>query len=406
MTHRRALALGISLLSLLSAASPALADEGGDSAAPAEEPAADDTAAPVDSEPGRGSDIRDALHLDTGPLSLAPVVLLQVQAIPFVGSESFVQAGDPSERGGFRLRRARFGFAGRLYGRVPFKITAEYSSDDAGTARLHDAWFGYDKFKPLALFAGARDVPFSRSALIDAGNSALIERPLAVRAMAPFHQLGVSAEGRLFSGVLNYAVGVYNGLQRTDQFFQGYTENAALVGNRFGGLTYAARLRSDPLGSPGRAALDLYHDKLRLSFGGSFFFGNGGTRDILGAGGDALLHYRGLHVLGEFLMNRSNPRENPTQQTNQLSPIQSLGAVGELGYVLLRKRLGLTARFEWLDPNTAAKDESDCWLVTGGLSYHVLRDLLRAQIEYTHRQEIRGQSLKNDALVLQLQLNL
>jgi hypothetical protein len=402
VTQRRALALGIPLLSLLFAASPALADEGGDSAPPAEE----DAALPVNSEPGRGSDIRDMLHLDVGPLSLAPVVLLQVQAIPYVGDESFVQAGDPSERGGFRLRRARFGFAGRLYGRVPFKVTAEYSSDDAGTARLLEAWFGYDKFKPFSVFAGARDVPFSRSALIDAGSSALIERPLAVRAMAPFQQLGVSAEGRLFSGILNYAVGVYNGLQRTDQFFQGYTANAALLGNRFEGLTYAARLSSDPFGRPGRAALDLYHDKLRLSLGGSFFFSNGGTRDILGAGGDVLLHYRGLHVLGEFLMNRSNPRENPTQQTNQLSPVQSLGAVGEVGYAVLRKRLGITARFEWLNPNTKAEDESDCWLVTGGVSYHVLGDLLRAQVDFTHRQEIHGQSLKNDALVLQLQLNL
>jgi hypothetical protein len=151
---------------------------------------------------------------------------------------------------------------------------------------------------------------------------------------------------------------------------------------------------------------DLNHDKLRLSFGGSFFYSNGGTRDILGAGGDVLLHFRGLHLLGEFLSNRSSPRPNPTQPSNQASPVQSLAAVGEVGYMVLRKRLGITARFEWLNPNTAAEDESDSWLVTGGLNYHVLRDLLRAQLDFTHRQEIHGKSLENDALLLQLQLNL
>lgn len=400
MTLSRALTFSLPLVSLLLAASPARAQEGGDSASAEQE--SPEGLSPMDRSDGSG-DIRDLLHLDVGPLSIAPVVLLQVQALPYIGGESFLQAGDPGERAGFRLRRARFGFAGRLYQRVSFRITGEYSSDDAGTARLYDAWFGYDAFKPLQLFAGTRDVPFSRSALIDAGHSALIERPLAVRAMAPFHQLGVSAEGSLGRGRLNYALGVYNGLQRTDQFFQGYTQNAALLGNRFDGLTYAARLT---VGRPGRDIAALSHDRLRSGVGGSFFFSNGGTREILGAAGDALLHYRGMHVLVEFLSNRSTPRTNPTQPVTQLAPAQSLGAVGEVGYVLFRQRLGIAGRFEWLDPNTAAQDESDSWLLTFGLNYHVLRDLLRAQLDFTHRQEIHGQSLANDALVLQLQLNL
>src|SRR5262249_50044660 len=159
---------------------------------------------------------------------------------------------------------------------------AEFSSDDHGTARLHDAWFGYDRWKPFQLFIGARDVPYSRSAQIDAGNGALIERPLAVRSMAPFHQLGISAEGRFFGGALNYAPGVYTGLQRTDQFFEGFVENAAITGNRFDGLPYAARLSSDPLGSLGDAMQDLNQDKFRLSLGASFFYSNGGTRNVLG----------------------------------------------------------------------------------------------------------------------------
>jgi hypothetical protein len=351
-------------------------------------------------------DFRELLHVDLGPLTLEPVVLLQAQAIPYVGKDSFLQAGDPAERGGFRMRRARFGLAGKLYDRVPFKISAEFSSDEKGTARLHDAWFGYDKWQSVQFFAGARDVPFSRSAMTDSGSGAMIERSLAVRAMAPFNQLGMSVEGHLWKGALSYAVGVYNGLQRSDRFYEGYGENAALLGNRFDGLTYAGRLESEPLGSLGHTIEDLRKGPFRVGVGASFFFSNGGTRDLLGAGGDVLLHSHGFHLLGEFISNHSSPHAIPTQPTAQISTVQSLAAIGEVGYMLVKNRLGINARFEWIDPNTSVKDEADSWLVSGGLGYHVLHDFLKANLDFTHRQEIHGNSLKNDSLVFQLQLNL
>ena len=78
----------------------------------------------------------------------------------------------------------------------------------------------------------------------------------------------------------------------------------------------------------------------------------------------------------------------------------------EAGYVVWKERLGVTARFEWLDPNTSVKNESDSWILTGGASYHVLNDFLKAQLDYTHREERYGKSLKNDSVVFQIQLNL
>lgn len=354
----------------------------------------------------RSSDFREMLRIDAGPLTLAPVVLMQTQAIPYVGKDSFIPAGDPSERGGFRLRRARFGFEGRLYDRVPFKITAELNAEQRGTTRINDAWFGYDKWKSFQVFAGARNVPFSRAAILDSGGSAMIDRPLSVRAMAPLRQLGMSVEGHLWKGALNYTVGVYNGLERSDRFFEGYNENSALLGNRFDGLTYAGRLESQPLGPLGNTIEDLAKGPLRVGVGASFFYSNGGTRDILGAGGDVLLHAHGFHLLGEFISNHTSPHAVPTQATTQISTVQSLAAIGEIGYVIVKNRLAINTRIEWLDPNTSVKDEADSWLLSGGLAYHVLHDFLKAQLDFTHRQEIHGSSLKNDSLVFQLQLNL
>src|SRR6185437_3435384 len=167
-------------------------------------PAREDTQGEVDGEETAegGPPFKDYLRLHAGPLTIEPEVLLQVQAIPYLGADASVEAGDPADKPGFRFRRARFGFEGRLFHRVPFEINAEY---DAAIVKnpgliLHDAWFGYDRFRYLQIFVGTADVPFSRSALTGAGESALIERPFAVQAMAPFHQLGARLEGRFFSG--------------------------------------------------------------------------------------------------------------------------------------------------------------------------------------------------------------
>lgn len=354
----------------------------------------------------RGPAFRERLHFSAGPLTVEPIVLMQVQAIPYVGSDAFLQAADPAERGGFKFRRARFGFEGRVFHRIPFAISGEFNSDIAGRATLRDGVFGYDRFKFLQVYVGAHNVPFSRSAIQGSGDSALIERPFAVRAMAPFYQLGAHIEGHLWGGGLNYYAGVYNGLQRTDQFFTGYVENPAFLGNRFDGLTYAGRLTSEPLGSLGRTIEDLHHDRFRIGAGASTFYSDGGTRAIVGAGGDLLIHCRGFHFLAEFLANRTTPKEVPTQPTTQTSTVTSYGIIGEAGYVVLKERLGITGRFEWIEPNTAVKDEGDSWVVTGGVSYHVLQDFLKAQMDYTHREERHGKSLKNDSLVIQAQLRL
>jgi hypothetical protein len=361
---------------------------------------------PRASDSGEWPDVRKHLELNLGPVQLAPVVLMQAQAIPYVGSDALLQSADPAERGGFRMRRARFGVGGRLFRRVSFRISGEYNSDSRGTALLRDAWFGYDKFEPLQVFAGAQALPFTRSGTLDWSGSAMVDRPFSIRAMAPGQQLGLSARGNLFKGALSYNVGVYNGLQRSDHFFAGYTENASINGNRFDGLTYVAHLGSSPFGEIGNSLQDLKKGPFRLSVGAGVFYSNGGTRNILGVSGDVLAHWKGLHLLAEFVTNKSSPRTVPTQPSGQIDTAQSLAVVGEVGYMILKERLGVNTRVEWMNPNTSVKDESDSIVAGGGVSYHLLHNLLKTQLEFTHRQELTGKALKNDSLVLQLQLNL
>ncbi|WP_437876576.1 porin [Sorangium sp. So ce513] len=369
-------------------------------AAAAPAPAGSDAAPAADGAGG------PPFQLSVGRLLLAPLVLVQAQAVPYAGDDAFLQAGDVAEGQGFRMRRARVGFAGTLAGYVPFAVAGELAAGADASARLSEAWIGYAHFPFAHLYFGAHDVPFSRSAMTGAGEGALIERPLAVRAMAPFRQVGLHVEGHFADRAFSYFAGMFNGFQRSDQFFTGYVENAASFGNRFDHVAYVARLATEPLGPMPRSIQDLAVSRPRLGAGASYFFSDGGTRDIHGVGADVLLHAAGAHALVELLWNQSHPEGAPTQPTGQLAPVTSLGLVGEVGYFVRRIKLGVSARFEWLDPNLDLSDETDGWALTAGASYHFIDNVLKAQADFTHRQEAHGVALENDAVALQLQLNL
>ncbi|WP_437780172.1 porin [Sorangium sp. So ce1097] len=369
-------------------------------AAAAPAPAGSDAAPAADGASG------PPFQLSVGRLLLAPLVLVQAQAVPYAGDDAFLQAGDVAEGQGFRMRRARVGFAGTLAGYVPFAVAGELAAGADASARLSEAWIGYAHFPFAHLYFGAHDVPFSRSAMTGAGEGALIERPLAVRAMAPFRQVGLHVEGHFHDRAFSYFAGMFNGFQRSDQFFAGYVENAASFGNRFDHVAYVARLATEPLGPMPRSIQDLAASRPRLAAGASYFFSDGGTRDLHGVGADVLLHAAGAHALVELLWNQSHPERAPTQPTGQLAPVTSLGLVGEVGYFVRRIKLGVSARFEWLDPNLDLSDETDGWALTAGASYHFIDNVLKAQADFTHRQEAHGVALENDAVALQLQLNL
>jgi len=349
---------------------------------------------------------REQLKLTFGPLLLRPLVQVQVQAVPFAGQDSLIQNGDIADRGGFRLRRARTGFRGDFDERAAFALSVELSSDAAGAAAMHDAWFGYTEYPFLSAYAGAQTVPVSRSALMSSGQQGLLERPLTVRSMAPLQQVGAIVAGSLSEGLFSYAAGIFNGYQRKPRFYEGYEQSFAPLGNQFDGMAYGGRIALEPAAPIGDHMMDVHHSKFAIGVGGGYQFSDGGARDIHIAGGDVLVHASGLHVLAEALWTRSEPESRPTTSTPQLEGVSSYGIIGEVGYMIIARTVGLTGRFELIDPNTEIEDESDDWLATIGASFFFVEEILRLSAEYTHREEMKGVSLDNDSFGLGLQLAL
>ncbi|MCA9623218.1 MAG: hypothetical protein KC731_29565, partial [Myxococcales bacterium] len=186
-------------------------------------------------------------------------------------------------------------------------------------------------------------------------------------------------------------------------FYEGYQTNYAPFGNRFEGLMYVARLSSDPLGEMARTSADEEQGPARLGVGANYFFADGGARDVHSFGGDAQFKWAGLHLITEVIWARTVPESVPTAPGALPFEITSLSIVAEAGYMILPRMLGVTTRFEWIDPNTATEDETDAWLLTGGVAFHFVDQILKAQADYTHREERFGLSLPNDTVTIALQ---
>ncbi len=348
--------------------------------------------------------LRNALKLEAGPFTFLPVLLIQAQVLPYVGDDALAQQGDAADSEGFRLRRGRLGAEVKLLDQGRARVSFELGSREDGSARIHDAWLAYVGLPFLQAFGGAMTVPFSRSAIAGSGDQALTERPLAVRTLAPGQQVGGVVRGDVADRAFSYDAGVFNGFSRGDQFFSGYSQNYAPLGNRFEGLAFVGRVGTEPIGALSRSIADETHESPRFGVAGNYFYSDGSARGIHAVGGDALLHAKGFHLLVEGIYSFVSPKSDPEEPTQNVAELASLGVVGEAGYMILEDLLGVAVRFEYLDASTQADNEGDNWLLGGGATAMFLDGMVRTTAEFTHREEIFGVALANDALVFQAQL--
>lgn len=349
------------------------------------------------------NDDADLVVLDGGFAQISLLGLLQTQLVPWQGDDALLVSGDPADAPGVRIRRARFGVDGWAWGDVSFELSLEATS---GGMDLLDAYVAYRGLTGLSFVVGARKVPFSRFALVGAGDGALVDRPLGVRAMAPFRQVGVTVEGDVGNGIVRWALGVYNGMSRSQSFNEGYRETTALEGNRFSRLAYVGRAELAPLGPVGDGLPDFARGGFRLGLGGGVYYDDGKTVSTLGWEADLIMKVCGFHFLAEVISDSAEPSDKPTTDPVVPTSVARMSLAVEAGYLLVGETLGLTARFELLDDDTDVDNNGDQIAITAGVQAYLHRHHLKAQLEFTHREELDGLALDNDSLVLQTQFQL
>ena len=345
----------------------------------------------------------DLVVIDGGFAQVTLVGLVQPQFALYTGDDNLLQDGDPAEQIGVRLRRARMGFEGWAFGIMDFSLGIELADFSVG---ILDAWVGYRQFSVLGGVLGAHKVPFSRYALMGSGKGALIERPHSVDAIAPFRQLGLTLEGEVGNGLAHYWLGVYNGFERHTNFHEGYVENSGFQGNRFNRMAFGGRVSLEPLGPVGEDVADLDCGGFRVAVGTSLFYNDGLTTRTTAWEADLHMKLWGFHLMAEYVADSSEPQKKPTTTSTIPAKSDRFGLTTELGYMILPGQLGVTVRTEWIDDNESQDNNGDALVLTGGVQYYWKRHHLKAQLDFTHREELEGLSLDNDTLLLQLQFEL
>jgi hypothetical protein len=356
-----------------------------------------------DSDRSNAADAGDLVTIDGGFAQLTFYGLLQAEIALYTGDDNLLQDGDPAERIGFRLRRARLGVGGWAWGVVDYSLTMDLSSGKS--VELLDAWIGYRYFPALGFTLGASKVPFSRFAQYGSGRGTLSERPLATQALAPFRQVGLTLEGEL-GGLIRYAIGAYNGLERHTNFHEGYVENAGFEGNRFNRLAFAGRLELQPLGALGKDIADLDGGGLRVGVGASLYYSDGKTTKSAGWEVDLAVKLAGMHFIAEYIADTGEPKSVPTTTATIPAGVDRHGFTGELGYFIRPINLGVAVRAELLDDNRDSDSNGDELVLAGGVQYYWHRHHLKAMLDYTHRLELHGSDRDNQTLLLTLQFAL
>jgi len=353
----------------------------------------------------------------------------------WVGDDALLTNGDRMQESGFRLRRARFKLDGTFFKDFEYELELDVYDQERAGGPLYAAWMGYEPCHWFGLRFGVDKFLLMKSDIMSSARMPHLDRPLGTLAMSAGNTMGLVLYTSPWEDHLTVSLGLFNGLRRKQNFFEGYEGVGISLGNQYEGLSMAARFDLEPL-SPVGAGMADPAKTLDFRFGlGAGVFANGGLwfgdydsrvgffDGFLGGGsvgsegfsGYVHLKFAGAHVFFEHASEWTDPRTKPTSSATaafgRLAHVDVLSA----GYVLFRNLLGVALRVEFIDDNAHwlsddsdadidKEDEGDLMLITATLNYYIVGEFLKAQVEYTHRDERHGTDGDNDYVIGGLQL--
>jgi phosphate-selective porin len=317
--------------------------------------------------------------------------MVQVQGAFLVGDEAALDFDDPADTEGFRVRRARFGFGGTLFGDWGFYLAADLKDavvaaqgGDQGNEIL-DATIEWRRFAFARVTAGVDKVPFSALALLSSSRLLLIERPLMLRHIVPERRVGLTVEGDLWR--VQYAAGLYNG------------SDGVTSGNRLAGLSGAAHVQLHILGKP----QTFVPHKLRVSLGGGYMYEDGPAVDSHRASANLLVELYRTRLQAEYLWMQTSPDTEPTGGPIEAGDTSRWGVAGELSAFVWKELVQVAVRYEYYRDLEDLPTFGTQQLITGGVNIYLYRDSIKLQLNYINRDERDGPKVENDIGYAQLQ---
>ena len=136
------------------------------------------------------------------------------------------------------------------------------------------------------------------------------------------------------------------------------------------------------------------------------FYNDDNAVTTVGWEADLLMKAYGFHLAFEYIGDHGIPVSEPTTPSAIPAEVNRSTMVGEIGYVILQRTLGVAVRAEWMDDDDRVDNEGDSLIVSGGIQYYWHRHHVKAQLDFIHREELHGLARDNDTLLFQFQLKL
>jgi phosphate-selective porin OprO/OprP len=315
---------------------------------------------------------------------------------PISGTAQPLAKGD--SRDSFRLRRAKAKFEGWFWKK---ELTFEFQMNFADTASsLEDAQLTWDvsKTKAFQIKVGQYKVPFGRQELTSSGSQQFVDRSIVSNEFNKGRDAGVSVQGLLAEGKVDYRLGAFNGNQRN---------KAANDNTKF---QYNGRVVFQPWGDVKYSESDFEStDKPLLAVGGQFesndlwntTTGVDTKRFIWGP--EAVFKYKGFSLFADAYFRTL---ETEADNSKPEAPVaerefDSDGFQIQAGYFLYKRSWEIAARYASWDPD-ATKDDNDRTEIGGAISFYENKHALKVQAD-VRQIEDKAKGTKDKEFRLQSQ---
>jgi len=319
---------------------------------------------------------------------------------------SFLDKDSGRDTSKFDFSKARLYVQGHAFTKdLTYKLEMDarqlaQSKDDSTRGGLVDAYINYKVMDELQLLFGQRKVQYAYSAIQSDATLMFVDRVPWIGRYAPSYELGAFAYGKLFNGVLDYAVSGTNGDGQTNA---GSTNHNA----------FAARLAFSPLGAMANDEPDLAISKKPLfTIGANYFYNNlaagensstygtawNGYKDLQNYGFDAHFKWMGIAVQGEALYAQGDSYAADLGK-------RAMAWYAQAGYMITPK-IGLAVRFSQHDPDRAVSGDLQTEQI-GAVSYYFEKHNLKLQADVGNIHHQNGASKKaTDDMQYRLQAQL
>ncbi len=366
----------------------------------------------LDGDPGSGVQVASS---PDGAVSVRILGQLQPRLVIFDGGSdtdlSALVAGDPDDREGFKLRRARFGVAGKLGKPFAYRLLVGQSapfdqldwtvSPETDGLAILDAYLEWVSTPYIQVRLGADKVPFSGQALSSSAGLQLIERAVAVESIAPPRDVGLRLHGELGGGKgpfgpegISWTVGSYSG----DGTVMSPDDNT--------GMLWVGRLAFNLGGGLGwsESCLASCPFALRIGGGGGVNVERESQDRFVGA--DISLRLWRLSLSGEYLLARRVPTYSGIEAPPFPEQFRRHGYLTQAGFMIVPATLEIAVRHDFYDDDL--DDDGDYSAVrtfTGGINLFLVGGRAKVQLDYIHRFEPHApEALANDTLMAQATL--